>query len=371
MGGGSGGYERPSDDGGSGGGSGDSGEDEPSHVPPPNSEPDEGTTEDQSDESSDTSDEGTQEDSPPTSGGGGTGAPVVGPGEGPDETPDEDDSEPGEGGPPQNDDGEEGEPESPDPPEGDNGHSDERPDGEDTIEPGPEDKPEDTESERGDQEDNQQDREERQEDREQETDDEEKEEDGDDQEEDDEDENEEDDEEDECLIAESTLLHSPKPEPLGDASEGDICSVDLREGAVCVVDSQGRIIGAVAEPWVGKLKECIKQGRQYRARILDIDGGKCEVRITNNCLLNRNVDLSAVNSTVRDQLHPGLALSVDATTEGVAVVTADGSSVGDIPNPWARLLRECINRGRSYQSEVRDVTPEYCTVNVQNSISDE
>ena len=335
MGGGSGGYDRPSGDSGSGD-SGDSDGDEPSRVPPPESE-------DESDDSNDTSDDTPPEDSPPTGGGGGTGAPVAGPGGGPDRTPEEDGSESEEDETPQNEDDEERETDSPEPPEDDT-----------------------------------QDRNEGQEeDRDHETDDEQREDDGDDEDEeeddgDDEDEEEDDeDDEDECSITESALLHSPNPEPLEDADEGDICSVRLKEEAVCVLDSQDRTIGAIAEPWVGTLKECMEQGRQYRARILDIDGGKCEVRITNKCLLNRDVDLSSINTAVRDQLHPELALPIEATTEGAVVVLADGSRVGDIPNPWARLLKECIDHGRSYQAEVQEVTPEYWTINIQNEISDE
>ena len=325
MGGGSGGYDRPSGDSGSGD-SGDSDGDEPSRVPPPESE-------DESDDSNDTSDDTPPEDSPPTGGGGGTGAPVAGPGGGPDRTPEEDGSESEEDETPQNEDDEERETDSPEPPEDDT-----------------------------------QDRNEGQEeDRDHETDDEQREDDGDDEDEEEDDE----DDEDECSITESALLHSPNPEPLEDADEGDICSVRLKEEAVCVLDSQDRTIGAIAEPWVGTLKECMEQGRQYRARILDIDGGKCEVRITNKCLLNRDVDLSSINTAVRDQLHPELALPIEATTEGAVVVLADGSRVGDIPNPWARLLKECIDHGRSYQAEVQEVTPEYWTINIQNEISDE
>lgn len=362
MGGGSGGYHQPSGGGGSGGDSGDSDEDEPDGVPAPESEPEEETTEDQTDESDNSTDEPeeTPDDSPPTGGGGG-GAPVAGPGGDTDDAPEDDDSEAGEEETPQDDDGEKQEPESPDGPEGDEESEEQEP-----TDPEPDDEHEDTDSERDEQEDGQQDREEEQEEgQEDETDDEE------DREEDDNDDEDDEEEEDECLIAESALLHSPNPEPLGDADEGDICSVRLREQVVCVVDSQGRTIGAIAEPWIDTLKECIEKGRQYRARILDIEGGKCEVRITNKCLLNRNVNLSSINTAVQDQLHQELSLPVEATTEEVVVVTADGSRVGNVPNPWAELLSECMDQGQSYKAEVRDITPDSCTVNIRNGSIDE
>ncbi|MFC4437465.1 MULTISPECIES: hypothetical protein [Natrialbaceae] len=319
MGGGGGGYNRPSNSGGSGEGSDNSDEDGSNSVPPPESDSEGETTGDQSDGSNGTNDEATPEGLPATGGGGGSGAPVAGPGEGSDVTSEEDDSESVE----ENTDSKKDEQKS-----------------------DQEDCGEEHEEERGDEE-------------------------ADDNQEEDEEDDEADDEEDECLIAESALLHSPNPEPLEDAVEGDICSVRLREKAVCVVDSRGRTIGAIAEPWVSTLKECIEQGRQYRARILDIDGGKCEVQVTNKCLLHKDINLTAINTAVRDQLHPELPLSVETTTEEVVIVTADGSKVGDVPDPWAQLFKECIDQGRSYQAEVRDVTPEYCKVNIQSDTSDE
>lgn len=293
MGGGGGGYDRPSDSDGSGDGSGDSSEEGSSRVPPPESEDE--TTEDQSDESNETSDGATPGGPPATGGGGGGGAPVTGPEGGSEDASGDDDSG--------------SEEEEPEDPEEDNGQNDEDSNEQDPPDSGSEDESCEDDSERDEQEDDQQNRdEESKEEREHERDEEDAEEDDEDQEEDeDNDEDDEDDEdgEDECLITETALLHSPNPEPLGDASEGDIYSVRLQEGAVCVVDSQGRIIGAIAEPWVGILKECIEQGRQYRARILEIDGGKCEVRVTNRCLLNRDINLTAINTAVRTNFTPG------------------------------------------------------------------
>lgn len=363
MGGGSGGYERPSDSGGSGESS------ESDSVPPPESDTEEETSGDQPDESNETSDETTPESPPATGGGGGSGVPESGPGNGSSGIPEEDDSEPERDEPSLDEGTEDGEPEEP---EDNSGHNDEESERQNPADSGPEDESDDADSNNAEQEGGQENHEEEQEDQEHESDNEDAEDDDEDQEEDEEDdEDDEDDEEDECRIAESALLHSPNPEPLGDATEKDICSVRLREGAICVVDSQGRTIGAIAEPWVGTLKECIEQGQQYRARILDIDGGKCEVRVTNKCLLNRDINLTAINTAVRDQLHPELSLSVETTTEGVVAVTDDGSRVGDVPDPWARLLNECIEQGRSYQAEVRDVTPEYCRVNIQTGTSDQ
>lgn len=356
MGGGGGGYDRPSDSEGSGGGSGDSSEDESSRVPPPESEDE--TTENQSDEPTGTSDGATPGGSPATGGGGG-GAPVTGPGGGSEDGPGDDDLGSKE--------------EEPEDPEENAGQNDKGSNGQDSPDSGSVDESSEDDSKSVEEEGDQQNGNEgAEEGLGQESDEEDAENDDEDQEEDDENQEEDDeDDEDECLITETALLHSPNPEPLGDATEGDIYSVRLQEEVVCVVDSKGRTIGAIAEPRVGTLKVCIQQGRQYRARILEIDGGKCKVRVTNRCLFNRDIDLTAINTAVRDQLHPGLSLSVETTAEDGVVVMNEGSRVGDVPEPWAQLLDECIEQGRSYRAEIRDITPEYCTVNVQNDPGDE
>jgi len=238
---------------------------------------------------------------------GGSGAPESGSGDGSSGASGEDDSEPGRDEPSPDEGTEDGEPEEQ---EDNSGHNDEESEKQNPADSGPEDDSDDADSNNAEQEGSQENHEEDQEDQEHESDNEDAEDDDEDREED-EDDDEDDDEEDECLIAESALLHSPNPEPLEDVDEGDVCSVRLREEAICIVDSLGRTIGAIAEPWVGTLKECIEQGRQYRARVLNIDGGKCEVRVTNKCLVNQDVNLTATNTAVRDQLHPELSLSVE------------------------------------------------------------
>jgi len=250
-----------------------------------------------------TSDGTTPESPPVTGGGGGSGAPESGSGDGSSGASGEDDSEPGRDEPSPDEGTEDGEPEEQ---EDNSGHNDEESEKQNPADSGPEDDSDDADSNNAEQEGSQENHEEDQEDQEHESDNEDAEDDDEDREED-EDDDEDDDEEDECLIAESALLHSPNPEPLEDVDEGDVCSVRLREEAICIVDSLGRTIGAIAEPWVGTLKECIEQGRQYRARVLNIDGGKCEVRVTNKCLVNQDVNLTATNTAVRDQLHPELS----------------------------------------------------------------
>lgn len=326
MGGGGGGYERPDGDSGS---NGDDDEREPRTVPEP--DPDEGTSE-ETEEGDDES--GGGPDSPPAGGGGGGGAPAGVPPGGSSgnggRSGSEDETEPSE----EDDHQEEGE-DGEEPREDPEDHTDE-----DQIEL---DQGDDSEDESADDEDEQQEEED----------------------------HDEDDEEEECLIAESTILHSPNPDPLDDAVEGDICTIQLRDQAVCVVDTEGRVIGSIAEPWVGALKECIEEGHQYRAHILEIDGGSCEVYVTNKCLLDQDIVLTSSTAAEESQIHPGTYLALEKTSGDVLAVTLDETEVGEIPSPWAELLSDCIDQGREYRARVIDIGSEQCGINIQNGPVDE
>lgn len=84
-----------------------------------------------------------------------------------------------------------------------------------------------------------------------------------------------------CRINTTTMLASPNPEPLGDLLEGDTLTVDIQDGSLCVIDDADRVVGSITEPWIESLMECIEAGYSYSADILTIDGGDCEVQITN------------------------------------------------------------------------------------------
>jgi hypothetical protein len=174
------------------------------------------------------------------------------------------------------------------------------------------------------------------------------------------------DSDDKCLISEIATLHSPDPDVLTQTSEGDICSVKIRDGAVCIVDSKDRTIGAIAEPWIDELKQCLQLGYQYRAHIREIDGGHCEVWVTNKCLINQTVELESVNTDILAELNPELELSVVASGEGVIAVTANETTVGTISQPWSDLLLECLESNYIYEAIIEDVSADSCTVKLQN-----
>jgi len=325
MGGGSGGHERPPGDSGS---ESDDDEREPGFVPEP--EPDEGSEEEKEENDSGP---GGVPDSPPGGGAGSGGAPAGVPTGSPSGTGG--DSGMADEEPPREDDGHE-EGGDGDPQEGTEDHTDE----------------DQTDSEEGDEAQDEPDNDE-------------------DEQEEEENRDEEDDYDEDCLIAEFTLLHSTNPEPLEDASKGDICTIQQREQAVCVVDSEERVIGSIAEPWVGTLNECLDEGHQYRAHILEIDGGKCEVFVTNKCLIDQDIVLSDPNTSVQSKISQGTTLAIEKENEGVLAVTVDGTEVGDIPYPWVELLSDCLDQGREYRAEVIEIEADHCRINVQNGSIDE
>lgn len=327
MNGGGGGYHRPS--GNSGSGEDDADNEDPSSVPAPDPDSDEESADPPIDEP-DSDSEGTNEkpgdtpgSPPPTGSGGGSGSSGVPP------------TDPGIGGTEDdnNDPPEEPEDGSHEPAEESSQNEDQDDTNQDDLEDSEEHEPEEEEEE--------------------------------------DDEESEEEEDEECLLTESAQLHSPNPDALDTVTEGDIYSVQLRDQSVCIVDEDDQTIGAIAEPWVDTIKSCLRDGWQYRAHILEMDGGYCEVRVTNKCRLNQQIALNSVNSAITSNLHPGRILPVEKTDQSEIIVTTHESRVGTVPDPWAGPLSDCITQGHAYHAEVVDVLPDHCQIIIQNGPSTE
>lgn len=84
-----------------------------------------------------------------------------------------------------------------------------------------------------------------------------------------------------CPIDAETMLAGPDPEVLDRVSEGDEFDVVVRDDSLCVVDDSDRIVGPISAGWTGILISCIESGREYRAQIVEIDGGNCTVQVLN------------------------------------------------------------------------------------------
>jgi len=62
-------------------------------------------------------------------------------------------------------------------------------------------------------------------------------------------------------------------------SIGDILHVRIEHDIVIVEDGNGEILGSVVHANVVELKECIEAGSSYAAKILNITGTSCRVKI--------------------------------------------------------------------------------------------
>lgn len=85
-----------------------------------------------------------------------------------------------------------------------------------------------------------------------------------------------------CWIDSSALISSPNPDRLDSISEGQVLDLVVRDGSLCLLDKEGRVVGSIVRPWSSVIAECIEKNNvEYIAEVGDIDGGACEVLITN------------------------------------------------------------------------------------------
>lgn len=79
-----------------------------------------------------------------------------------------------------------------------------------------------------------------------------------------------------------TQLASPDPALVGKLKIGEILTIRLipPTGPVQVFNKSGEVVGAILSKDVAKLIECISDGHEYQAKVLDIKGGNCQVIIT-------------------------------------------------------------------------------------------
>ena len=84
------------------------------------------------------------------------------------------------------------------------------------------------------------------------------------------------------LLSIKTQLASPKPAVIAKLKVGDILDVQLTPpvGPVQLVTSGGEVAGAVLPPDIAKLIQCISDDNEYKAKVLEIKGGNCQVLIT-------------------------------------------------------------------------------------------
>jgi hypothetical protein len=129
----------------------------------------------------------------------------------------------------------------------------------------------------------------------------------------------------------------------------------------------GTITGDLGE----RLLDCIEQGHSYRAEIIEIDGRKCRVRITNRCLLNTSAALASPKPKAVSEITEGDLLSVQIRDGSLCVVDDLDRVVGSLAKPWTNIIIGCIESGMEYEAEVLDIDGGACEVNVQSVFVEE
>lgn len=173
--------------------------------------------------------------------------------------------------------------------------------------------------------------------------------------------------EDGCQINEETDLANCKPDVLNDISIGDIFPVEMRDGRICVVDFEGRVVGSVLGSLADRLEQCIEEGWQYRAEIIRVDGRNCHVRIKNKCSIDDNAMLSSLDPDVLSNISEDDWLDIVIHNNSLCAVDNSGQIVGSLAEAWTGVLIQCVEEGREYQAEVRSINGGNCTVHITDT----
>mgnify|MGYP006285680733 CR=1 FL=1 len=170
--------------------------------------------------------------------------------------------------------------------------------------------------------------------------------------------------EDPCEINERTDLSNIDPDVLDEINIGDIFPIEPRDNRLCVVDFEGQIIGSILGPLANRLEECIDQGRDYKAEIIDITGRSCNVRVTNKCPLDNQVMLSSPDPDVLSDVSEGDELEVAVREDVLCVVDESDQIVGSLAMAWTGVIIQCIDSGWSYSATVDEIDGGDCRVRV-------
>lgn len=75
-------------------------------------------------------------------------------------------------------------------------------------------------------------------------------------------------------------MNSPNPAVIGQLTVGDNLEISLNSaGLGVVVELNGEDAGAITATQVAQLINCINSGFEYRAVVVQLNGGQCVVRI--------------------------------------------------------------------------------------------
>ena len=88
---------------------------------------------------------------------------------------------------------------------------------------------------------------------------------------------------DDCArLAQQTTLNSPNRMVLSGLQKGDLLEVRVSKigrGVVVEAVRNNQVAGSITSSIIQKLAECVENGYEYVAEVLDIQGGACRIHV--------------------------------------------------------------------------------------------
>lgn len=83
-------------------------------------------------------------------------------------------------------------------------------------------------------------------------------------------------------ISFKTILNSPNSSVIAQLKPSDILKLKLKSptGPLVAITKEGKEAGSITSAMLARLIECITGGHKYIAKVIEIDGGKCEVHVS-------------------------------------------------------------------------------------------
>lgn len=85
-----------------------------------------------------------------------------------------------------------------------------------------------------------------------------------------------------ATLSQQTTLNSPNRAVLAQLSKGTELEVSInKSGKAVTVEAlfNGQVAGTITASIIQRLAECMEQGYQYVAEVIDVQGGACRVQI--------------------------------------------------------------------------------------------
>lgn len=175
--------------------------------------------------------------------------------------------------------------------------------------------------------------------------------------------------EDRCSFSQRIDLSGINHDVLENTNIGEIYPVELRGDRPCVINFDDRIVGSILGSLADRLEECIKQGREYRAEIIEIEGRSCEVRVTNRCLINAEAMLASPNPDALAHVSKDEELNVVVHEDSLCVVDDSERIVGSLAEAWTGVLIKCVESGWEYRASIKKIDGGICLVRVMDTQS--